>query len=126
MECACIDMIHDGDFVDLIYDQKIMAFYPIKCEECHRPVEKEEYIIGKYEYGEQTNYHRTCLDCMSVRDNLFCGFQYSMIWNDLKDNIMEYPDGISFANIAKLTKKAREKVCEIIECLWDEMEDDDG
>ena len=78
--------------------------------ECLRDHEREKTFIV-----------RTCLDCASIIDHIFCEYVIGGIWADLKDNLEDDPEFfIPESCLAKLTPKAREKVCDLIEEYWED------
>jgi len=118
--------------VDTSYDQP--SFFnddnPVarkehKCTECGRiikPGERYKKESGKWDGVFET--HRTCFDCLSVRDVFFCdGFFYDQIWDDLEQHIRDMNGQIPESCILDLTPAARERIFEIIEQLW--MDEDD-
>lgn len=93
-----------------------------KCYECGKiilPGEKYCYESGKW--ADEIHSYRTCLDCLSIRDEIFCSYVYGNIWEDLREQIGGY--GIPESCIANLTQRAREMVCEEIEGQWEEDEE---
>jgi hypothetical protein len=96
-----------------------------KCCECGKDIQiGEEYL---YEKGkcEGTFYtYKTCLDCVKVRDILFCnGFYYIQLWETLREHL-EYNGEIAENCISQLTPRGREMVCELIERNWDDESSD--
>jgi hypothetical protein len=99
------------------------------CSECSRtiePGETYERTWGKFDGGVET--YKTCVDCLSVRDSFFCdGWGYTVVWQDLQEHLSEvvrFGDGVSSDCMAPLTKAARDKVCDLIEEIWEDMDDD--
>lgn len=118
MECACIS--ESGvEPSELIVEKKALAARPYKCCECG------EEIPAGTEYWKETarddgivSHYKTCLDCLSVREHLFCDFFFTKIWSTIQDFIEDYPEDIPWARIGRLTPTARNKVCEMIEAEW--------
>jgi hypothetical protein len=120
MECSCI-YVGDSYSGSEFYRSKIVtAKKRHKCCECHKsilPSEKYEYVSQLFE-GEFFT-HKTCLDCLSVRNEFFCdGWWFEDIWEHLMAHINELRGDISENCIAPLTVPAKNKVCELIEKSW--------
>lgn len=121
MGCSCsIDTADfDGSYCYQL-DRKIRtAKKDHPCYECSVTIEKGEkyeYVRGVVEGGFFKN--KTCMDCLSVRDNLFCSWRYRSLWDDFFENI----ENINYDCIADLTPKARGKVCDLIDGYWEKIE----
>ena len=90
------------------------------CYECGREIAPGENYERYVAFGDDSaSTFKTCLDCLSVRDLLFCTWVFGEIWQELQEQII---NGIRFSEtcIAMLTKPARDKVCDMIEESWDE------
>jgi len=71
MSCSCVDIDHDS-LPSFIREQLVRARKQHYCGECRRviePGEEYEYVFGVWE-GE-SNVHKTCSDCLSIRDEYF-------------------------------------------------------
>ena len=132
MDCSCnintsaADI--DGPAFESIKTPK--ARKPYRCHECRRdilPGELYERYTGLWDGRIDT--YKTCTDCLSVRRQMFTnGFFFGMIWDDVHDHI-DYTGTLPEDCLAKMTPRAREKCCNILESLWDnidyDMEDDE-
>jgi hypothetical protein len=107
-----------------------------QCVECNRQIdlgEEYEYSWGARlddnEEVEEFNSFITCVDCTSMRQAFFCESWYvGRTWDDLEEHLAEvvqYGDGVSSECMAQLTKSARDDVCDIVEKLWKEWDDDE-
>jgi len=123
-DCSCIYADYDG-CADEIQKAVRVARKPHKCQECYRVIkkgEKYEYYAGNYD-GFFT--HKTCTDCLSVREEFFCsGFGFGAIWEDVWEHVQELDGNISSECLAKLTPRAREKICDYVQEAWDEEIDE--
>lgn len=123
MGCSCtIDIDHDCRS-SWYRDATPRARKPYRCCECGRDIAVGEiyhYAVGMWD-GRLDAYH-TCADCESVRNNLFCGWLFGSLWEDVTYHTA---DGGTFSAdcIAQLTPRAREVVCEAIEEQWREEEE---
>ena len=110
--CTCmVDM--DVDDPSTVSTETIRkARKPHQCFECDRDI-----VVGeRYEEatvlddGEWDRY-RTCLDCVSVRNAMFCGgWYYGRVWEDVRDSLREgWEEVPSSAIMMALTPRAREK-----------------
>lgn len=128
MECACIGSNYDGGE----WDFEPSETYPSakkrwKCGECGEVIELgEKYACFSGKEDGRWYLARTCMDCHSVTEHLFCGYIFGQVWSQLADHLHDSGGEISFSNIAKLTPKAREKVCDLIEQSWVDCEKTGG
>lgn len=124
MECACIDI--DIDCVDqseLLTDCIFKAKKEHVCHECERTIKKgEQYKKETYKFEGQFECYKTCVDCLSLRDNFFCSFYYGRIWDDIEQELHQSGGIFNESCLSWLTPKSREKVCEIIEKTWKTLE----
>lgn len=93
-----------------------------QCGECMRDIQKsEEYERSVVFYDGSASTYKTCLDCLSIRNEFFCNaWMFTTIWDDLKCHIRTLNGEISSKCIMELTKKARDRVCDMIEECWNE------
>ena len=125
MECACISASID-DAAEVLSRKKITAKKHHKCCECGIQIEPgSQYWYEKIICDGYHDRYKTCLDCMSVREHLFCDFYYEMIWETVREFIEEHPEDLPWAKISRLTPVARDKVCAIIEEAWEAADDMD-
>jgi hypothetical protein len=126
-ECnISLDLVSNYEGCKLISRQHRMAVKTHKCEECGEdilPGENYEKIVGKID--GQLFTVKTCSSCLSMRNTFFDSYYYHMIWDDLENEIEETYGNVSEACMVKLDKKAREKVCEIIERYWEKHYDEE-
>ncbi|MDL2267955.1 hypothetical protein LJC46_08235 [Desulfovibrio sp. OttesenSCG-928-G15] len=97
-----------------------------KCFECGRkilPGEMYCYESGIWE-GTPGSF-KTCLDCASVREALFCSFVYGGLWYDVRTFVFDFQDELPWAKFSQFTPAARAKVCEIVEGIWGD-DDEEG
>lgn len=86
---VCIGMDY-GDYEQPEFYQAntVKARKPHKCGECNREIPKGalcESVAGKWDGDFST--HRTCMDCVNIRDGLSCGmgFMFGELWNDIRE-----------------------------------------
>ena len=119
MSCSCaITIDHDGG-PDVCTESLRVARKVHKCCECHReikPGETYEHVRGLWD-GYWSTY-KTCADCKSVRDALFCSWSYETLWDDVRETLWQPP---SSECMIALTKPARDKICDIVESYWDNL-----
>ena len=123
MECAIDVYVGDGDGFEEKFHRRTTARRDYRCKECGcKIVAGSEFVVeGIIDHVKRTRVYRTCLDCMSVIEHLFCSYFIGGIWGAMKTRIADDPDFvIPESGIAKLTPKAREKVCELIEGYWED------
>lgn len=69
--------------------------------------------------------YKTCLDCMSIRNEMFCdGHIFGQVMEDVQNTLYETDGQISEDCILALTPKAREMIFELIEERWKDLEND--
>ena len=130
MDCSCQIDIDIGDYAyEEVRCKKTTAIRNFKCCECRTiiPAGTEHWIDivrGDWVDPPRIDVFRTCLDCLSVRQEVFCNFQFSALWEMLY-NFLEDDGLIPEACIVRLTPKAREAVCNAIEEVWDQMDDEE-
>lgn len=82
MECCCSS--YDGDAPEFLTEKIVKARKEHKCCECGEKINKgEQYekVIGKWDSGIDTI--KTCLVCKTIREDLFCSWNYGMLKEDL-------------------------------------------
>ena len=124
MKCACaIETDHDEES-EMIFEKDLtICENQQRCCECGVELtEGDQYRkeIVRHDYEAYT--YRTCLNCISIRDNLFCGWTWTNLLDDLRGEIEDGED-IPESCMATLTTPARERVCEIIETFWEREND---
>ncbi len=128
MECSCdmsIDMC-DSEVFKISHNKIVTAKKTHKCNECGheiQPGKQYENYSGLYE-GHWWH-HKTCLDCLDIRNTFFKkGFYAEMLYENLSENLDEWGCDIPEDCIADLRPRAREKVCELIEKCWSWLDKD--
>ena len=124
MKCSCqIETDHDEES-EMIFEKDLTIFKnQQRCCECGVELsigDQYRKEIALHDYEAHT--YRTCLDCISIRDNLFCGWTWTCLFDDLWEEIEDGED-IPESCMATLTTPARERVCEIIETFWEREND---
>ena len=123
MSCGCI-YVDDYDNGEP-YSETIRKARKIHvCCECKREIQsKEEYQVATGKWNGNFNTFKTCKDCLSVRDEFFCdGFLFTSLWEFVTQHICDMNGEISSDCLIKLTKPARDKICNIIEERWEDIE----
>lgn len=123
MGCSCeIDMDVD-DYSEILFEKVVKARKKHYCHECHIVIEPgEEYYKEKSLYEGYFSTHKTCMDCKSIRDNMVCSFYWGEIMEAVRNGIQDSWGKVSEDCISKLTPKARDRICGIIEDVWDDAE----
>ena len=124
MGCGCSIDSYTGDESYTFHATNMrLARKEHKCEECSRVIERGEtyeHSVGLYEGEFQVN--KTCPDCLSLRDTLFCSWVYGSLWEDFEEEVYKYPESVSYDALARLTPFALAKACAIIEEVWEEVQ----
>lgn len=130
MDCACVYVDEHGDTPSFYNESLRTARKAHACGECKRviaPGETYESTTGCWD-GRIDRY-KTCADCVSVRAAFFCErWNFGEIWWDLREHLNEVcwgGDAPSSDCITPLTKAARDKVCDLVEELWEHWCDDE-
>lgn len=125
MNCACIDVDIDGDGVELLRDKLLVSWTKKKvCGECRRLIFiGEKYRFEVFQGEGKFDYHITCADCNSLRENMFCGsFYYGGIIGEIECYVSDADGDMPESCLAALTPGARARVCELIERVWSELD----
>jgi len=119
MDCSCAIMADvDDDFEQVSSTSNPRARKTHVCCECHRTINiGEQYELYKGLWDGNWDAYKTCIDCKSVRDVLFCSWTYEIMWDDIADQFRGGEPPSSDCMI-QLTKPARDKLCDIIEDGW--------
>ena len=124
--CSCISYAYDGPQAEVFNARVVTARKKHKCGECGReilPGEKYETASGKWDDSFET--YKTCADCLSVRDAFFCeDYAYGGIWEILWEHLRYINYEVSSDCLVKLTKAARDNICDSIEAWWEDHEED--
>jgi len=126
MECSCVVNVDcDGDSAEFASTRMVTAKKPHLCSECNKtiaPGEEYEYMCGKWDGDFET--YKTCIDCASIRNAFFCTWCYGTVIEDLSTNFIEGCgfDVPSSECMSKLTPRALDMVCDLIEESWDYKE----
>lgn len=119
MECA-IEV--DADYGPECFMEKnpTARKYHVCCE-CHGDIEPgERYRVETGIWDGEPRSYKTCIDCLSVRDALFCGWEYGRLWELVDEHIQDMSGEIMTSAFAKLTPAARESISDMIEDHWAE------
>jgi hypothetical protein len=88
------------------------------CSECNAEIKKGSgyFYHTVFMYKDIQNF-KVCLDCQSVIWQFFSGgWMFSTIWDTLSDYLYyNWSEDLPSSCISKLTPKARDKVCDIIQ-----------
>jgi hypothetical protein len=121
MECSCTVNVDIEEPVYLAHITTPFARRVEICSECNRDIHVgEDYRKEIFYHGSRFT-HRTCEDCLSIREVFFSsGWYYGEIREQMEEFVY-YSDGqLSVKCILELTKKARDWVLDIIESTWEE------
>lgn len=125
MDCSCVYTGIDANgMASMLVEKYLSARVPHKCHECDAVIQKgEAYYKEVSVYDGVVATHKTCVDCMSLRDAFFCdGWFWGDIWTFMAEHV-HYSDGrIKESCVAALTPVARDKVCQLIERRWSDLE----
>lgn len=125
-DCGCV-YVEVDECCDVSCDTTRKARKNYKCYECGEPIAKgDNYKETTSLYDGRWSRHRTCVDCVSVKKHLYCsGYYYGAMWQGVEEHIDWCGAEMNYHAVAKLTPKAREKVCAMIEKHWEEIKDED-
>lgn len=120
MECA-IEIDSDGIGPSVFTEKNPKARKSHTCYECRREIKPGEVYrneTGIWD-GDPSTY-KTCADCLSIRNVLFCGFEYGRLWECLDEHVRESEGEVLTEGVAKLTPNAQEALFTMIEQEWAE------
>ena len=121
MDCSCVAYGQgEGCGPECMFTTIRRARKEHKCVECHEKIhkgEKYEYISGIWD-GEPHSY-KTCLPCSEIRDTLVEDFLFRELYLALGESF-GFDEILPSRCMAKLTKPARDKLCDWIEREWEE------
>lgn len=127
ISCACVAVDDDYDSPSFYYAKIRKARKVHKCYECKKPIQpgqKYEHVSGAWD-GRIDSFN-TCLDCVSIRNVLFCdGYLHGGQYDYLYEHIDNGNCGVDEDCLAALTAGAREKVCGMIEECWERYFDEE-
>ena len=127
MECSCnIDAGVGDDGYEEIAQYMKYSKSKHKCGECGKtikPGEKYEYYKGRFD-GE-FHIHKTCIDCLSLREHFFGDWIFESTWEMFQEHMDECFWQVPEKCLAKVTSNTRAKICEMIEEYWMENEEDE-
>lgn len=122
MSCSCvINDYYDGEFVTMLSEATRKARKGHKCSECGRIIQKgESYKYETFAWDGSVSTSKTCADCMSIRKEFFCTYNFGELLFELWERINEEGCGEEFltSQVQKLTPAARETLFEMIEQCW--------
>lgn len=123
--CGCI-YVEADEPMRMLCKRESVARKQHKCTECNQTIEPGE----KYEYhrgvmhDEVPQVYKTCVDCVSIRNEFFCGsWCYEMILEDLRTHIDEIDGQISSDCLLRLTPGARDMVIDMVDDYFDLMDE---
>lgn len=127
MTCGCIYVGGYGES----YDDRSYAKFKrvtkssVECVECGRllkPLERYEYAYMVYE--GRASIYITCKDCLSVRNEFFCDVWHSgFIWDYVSQHLEDIDGQISSECLLALTRRARDRMFDMIHEVWDNMDE---
>lgn len=127
MECSC-DVYVEGDGYPAFYnDLTHKARKNHRCCECGRDIiagETYNYTSGLWD--GKFDVYKTCADCVSIRNEFFSnGWNFTNVMSDLIEHLYEIDGDISEDCILNLTPRAKQRVADIIQKIFQEREEDD-
>jgi hypothetical protein len=126
MDCATVCVGVD-EFCTVLSRSLPKARKPHKCHECKELIEPgERYERVSTLYDGNFDEHKTCLGCISIRDEFFKdGYFYCGIIEAFEEHVRECSGIISESAIARLNAGGRAKVSDIIHEYWARYEDEE-
>lgn len=121
MECSCQINVGVDDECEMLSAKWTRSRSLHKCGECGLKIKPgAEYLRERTIYDGHFNTYKTCVDCLSIRQNLCGDWIYTAVRETVSDAIA---DGLEIPEkcIARLTPAARAWVCELIEEEWERI-----
>jgi hypothetical protein len=97
-----------------------------KCCECNRTIEPgERYSNESGKWEGEFRIYKTCPDCLSIRDKMFCNdYVYTELWDNVFCYLQSIDYEISEGCLISLTQRARDMICDIIDEAQKEQDED--
>lgn len=139
MSCSCIYC--DTNEESYALETIVEAIDERKCGECNRKIEKlEKYTHIRYwdeNWCEECDdyvcecscvpydtLHCICVDCGSIITTFYCeGFYFYQVIERLQDHVWDVGDNVLSCDMRKLTKRARDMLCDLVEEYWADEEE---
>ena len=118
MECSCAVDVYSDDFepVACFTNGIRKARVDHKCRECRSVITRgETYNYSSYVFDGKWFDDKVCNDCQSVINQFFPSGGYYDLWPEITEEVSESEGEVPESCIAKLTPKARERLCDIID-----------
>lgn len=128
MQCSCEVDYDDGYGPDLFSESDRVARKAHTCCECGREIAPgETYHIESGRWDDEFQSYKTCADCISLRDAYCCGFIYTRVRRDIREQVIEPVDGeVLDSRVAELTPAARAWFLAQVEEVWEHAESRDA
>lgn len=139
MSCSCINCYVDEEsgYILVIEEPLRIETNECMCCECWKiiePYEAHELFVGisrrytdfdeKIFPGAPKSTHRTCLSCVSLRDEFFCdGWFFGDIIEDIETHIEDIGGEIPESCLSRLSDEARMHLVELIDYYIDHCEE---
>jgi hypothetical protein len=92
-----------------------MSIVPGSCYERYKGLDEGDFFT-----------HKTCSDCLSVRNEFFCdGWVWGNVWERVEEHVFDMDGDISSDCLLRLTPRAREHVIELIDNYYGETEEEE-
>ena len=126
-ECGCVWVDTDDCEQWRLENRLVTARKDHKCYECGDQIKKgDQYKLEKLADVDGISTYKTCMTCFEIRKAFFCqGWWYGQVSCDLREHIREMGGKISSDCIAPLPPAARERVCDMIEEVWEGLGDEE-
>jgi len=126
MDCATVDVGVD-EYCTILARYTPTARMQHRCGECKSwilPGEKYERVSTLYD-GQFAEY-KTCLGCVSIRDEFFKdGYFYCGIIEAFGEHVSDCAGVLSESAISRLNAGGRAKISDMLHEYWERYEDDD-
>lgn len=123
MQCTCIEVDCD-DPCQVISQKVVKARKAYQCCECRETInigDEYEHYTGTHEGS--IFHHKTCKDCVSLRDAYFCNYYFGDVWELFRQHVYESNGEVCLEPMEKLTPRAKAKACEVIDEFWREEDE---
>ncbi|MCP4365440.1 MAG: hypothetical protein GY800_09110 [Planctomycetes bacterium] len=119
----------DSDFGEICEQTDKKDYMPVSagcaCSECGTRLHfKDECEHVTLLFDGETMTHSTCIDCLSIRNHLYCSYIYGAILGDIFNGDQGDVDCIA-GNLNELTPRGRKLVIAQVENYWDDTEEDE-
>lgn len=126
-DCSCIYDSGCHETPEFYCEKTPVARKQHKCSECGKLIEPgTRYYAYTGKWNSEIYTHKLCPVCEEIAKAFFCdGFTFETLYEYLSEHILEMRGEIRGECLAALSPATREVLCEMIETVWEEDDEDE-